>query len=138
MQNTAFATDWIAKAKTSKYTKKYASASLQKSQEYQSITSQFDLRNKNKNLRQSLCNFRIQYACQYKPRLIHFLPHFWKLFLCFHGGLYQKIMSLCMTSIQEFLIKSGLWWRPYCSSLVNAFWQDKCLKPNCSWKAIML
>ena len=27
-----------------------------------------------------------------------FLPHFWRPFLCFQGGFFQKIISLCMVS----------------------------------------
>ena len=57
---------------------------------------------------------RLPYARHYKPRLVYFLPHFWKPFLCFQGGFFQKILSLCMVSVQELIvIKSGLWWRAY-------------------------
>ena len=40
-------------------------------------------------------------ATIYKPRLVYFLPHFWRPYLCFQGGCFQKILSFCMVSIQE-------------------------------------
>ena len=51
----------------------------------------------------------VRCARHYKPRLVYFLPHLGRSFLCFQGGLFQEILSLCMVSILErFLIKSGL------------------------------
>ena len=47
----------------------------------------------------------LPYARHYKPlvRFVYFLP------TCFQGGVFDKILFLCMASIQEqFVIKSGL------------------------------
>ena len=49
---------------------------------------------------------RIPYVCHYNPRLAYSLPHFWRPFLCFQWGFFQKMLSLCMVSTQEqFAIK---------------------------------
>ena len=32
----------------------------------------------------------LPYARHYKPRLVYFLPHFWKPFLCFQGVFFRK------------------------------------------------
>ena len=51
----------------------------------------------------------LPYARHYKPRLVYFLPHFQRPFLCFLGGFLKKNLPLCMACIQErLLIKSGL------------------------------
>ena len=56
----------------------------------------------------------ISYAHHYKPRLIYLLAHFQRPFFLFLRRFFQKILSLCMACIQEWLvIKSGLWWRAY-------------------------
>ena len=84
----------------------------------------------------------ILYTRHYNPAIWIFLPQFWRPFLCFQGGFFHKILSLCMVSIQErFLIKSRLWWHAYgisvkepnsCIpiSLNTLVKQNQYLKPN--------
>ena len=71
--------------------------------------------------------FYIPYVRHYNPRFVYFKPTFWRSKMFF-----QKILLLCMASIQErFVIKSGLSWRTHgmpepgggCQGL--QFWADQ-------------
>ena len=53
-------------------------------------------------------------ARHHNPRFVYFFTPFLKTISLFSRRFFQKILSLCMVSIQErFPIKSDLWWRMY-------------------------
>ena len=51
----------------------------------------------------------VPYARHYNPRFIYFLPTFWRSKTFFQGGFFQKILSLCMVSIQEWFLLMQKW-----------------------------
>ena len=51
---------------------------------------------------------KISYARHYKPRLVYFLPHSQRPFLCFYGGFFRKFCPYVWL-----VLKSGLWWCAY-------------------------
>ena len=71
-------------------------------------------------------NHNILYARHYNPRFVYFLPTLWSPKTCSQGFFFLKILALFVVSIQEqFLIKSGLWWRAYG---IRIYWDIKLLK----------
>ena len=68
-----------------------------------------------------------------------FYPHFESQKGFFSRRFFQKILRLCMVSIQErFVIKSGLWWRmvisKFVSPIVFFFSFPACLSKLCFWE----
>ena len=65
--------------------------------------------------------FMILYARHYDSWFIYFLPHFWRP-KSFLRSFFRKILTLYTFSIQEqFIIKSGLWWRTFKDSFLSRF-----------------
>ena len=53
---------------------------------------------------------RLPFARHYKPRLVYFLTPFLKTISLFSRRFFQKILSLCMASVQERLIMARVWY----------------------------